>query len=352
MGFVALAVDVGVLYSDRTASQRVVDAAALAGAFTFLANPTAPQPSTAVAHALATATRNDIGNTSVAAEDLDVTVDIENRRVTVDILVARGTFFARVLGVNTADVGARATAEAARNASVGACPKPWFVPNTIVSADETCEACADGETLIDPDTGEVTPFAEATLGQQIIVKPQDPGQALGPGQFFAIDLSTPGSGADEYREAIWSCAPPIGCEEIQDIKTGNMVGPTRQGVEELIGAPPRDVYQDIGEYLVDGATLSDVSDALVVAPIWDTCNFPGFCPGGQFPNGTKVNVAVKGFALLFLEGFESGSQGGLIARLINVGGCVPTPVDEPDTTVSGSEVFSFPLRLVRVPPEA
>jgi hypothetical protein len=61
---------------------------------------------------------------------------------------------------------------------------------------------------------------------------------------------------------------------------------------------------------------------------------------------------VKGFALLFLEGFESGSQGGLIARLINVGGCVPTPVDEPDTTVSGSEVFSFPLRLVRVPPEA
>src|SRR3989442_4644766 len=36
IGFLALAVDVGVLYSARTSAQEVADAAALAGAFTFI----------------------------------------------------------------------------------------------------------------------------------------------------------------------------------------------------------------------------------------------------------------------------------------------------------------------------
>ena len=36
VGFLALAVDIGVLYSARTSAQGVADAAALAGAFTFI----------------------------------------------------------------------------------------------------------------------------------------------------------------------------------------------------------------------------------------------------------------------------------------------------------------------------
>ena len=44
LGFAALAVDIGVLYGAKTSAQEVADAAALAGAFTFINNPTAPQP--------------------------------------------------------------------------------------------------------------------------------------------------------------------------------------------------------------------------------------------------------------------------------------------------------------------
>lgn len=353
LGFLALGADVGLLLSERTSTQQIADAAALAGAFTFISDPTAAQPQTAIAHAIATATSNSLGGESVTAADLEVNVDLLNQRVTVTMLTAQPTFFGRVLGIDSADVGATATAEAGRDAALGRCPKPWFMPNTIVSSEEPCEACANGETLIDPDTGAVTPYAQSVLGTQVLVKPQIPTDALAPSQFYAVDVNGQGGGAAEYRDAIGDCVPPVMCAETQDVQTGNMVGPTRQGVGDLIGNPPRDTYQDIGEYLINGTTLSDVSDALVIAPIWDTCNFPGFCPGQSFPSGTRVEVPIQGFALLFIEGFQPGNQGNLIARLINVSGCKPGGAGgfgEDETSVSGSEVYSYPLRLVRTPP--
>ena len=60
VGFTALALDSGILYSDRTQSQRAADAAALAGAFTFVADPKSSQPATAEAHARATALKNTV----------------------------------------------------------------------------------------------------------------------------------------------------------------------------------------------------------------------------------------------------------------------------------------------------
>ena len=54
LGFAALAVDVGMLYTARTAAQKGADAGALAGAFTFVSPPLAPQPATAEDHALQT----------------------------------------------------------------------------------------------------------------------------------------------------------------------------------------------------------------------------------------------------------------------------------------------------------
>ena len=58
LGVVALAVDTGVLYGARTATQEIADAAAMAAAFTFTNTPTAPQPATATNHALSVALNN------------------------------------------------------------------------------------------------------------------------------------------------------------------------------------------------------------------------------------------------------------------------------------------------------
>src|SRR3954470_6457421 len=116
----ALAVDLGVLFTARTSAQHAADAAALAGAFTFVAPPNAPQPSSAQNAAVATAAANKILGTSVAITTGNVVVDTTTRRVTVTVPRtsaggnAIGTFFARIFNTNSADVVAKATAEAGK----------------------------------------------------------------------------------------------------------------------------------------------------------------------------------------------------------------------------------------------
>src|SRR5262245_61891278 len=77
IGFVALGVDTGALYSARTSAQQVADAAALAGAFTFVNNPTAvDKAGTATSAAVQVATNNSIMGKAVVAADVTVTPDV------------------------------------------------------------------------------------------------------------------------------------------------------------------------------------------------------------------------------------------------------------------------------------
>src|SRR5437899_13023132 len=84
IGFLAFAVDIGVLYSARTSAQEVADAAAMAGAFTFINDTQSPQPQTASDNALQVALHNSILSQPVAAGDVNANVDYTNRRLTVD----------------------------------------------------------------------------------------------------------------------------------------------------------------------------------------------------------------------------------------------------------------------------
>jgi Flp pilus assembly protein TadG len=337
LGFSALAVDVGIMYSARTSAQRVADAAALAGAFTFVVDPTSPQPATATQHAQETAVDNNILGDPLTAGEVTVNVDVGNRLVTVDINRNEPTFFARVLGQTLAPIHARALAEASENATGSYCVKPWFITNTTMSGQAPCTACMNGETLI--SNGDVTAFAQSKIGLQFNIKPQQPANAIGPGEFFALQLPASVGGSD-YRTNIGTCpAGALACNEVFSVETGNKVGPTKQGVEDLIGKPPADTFVAVGQYRRADSTISDTSKALVVAPIWDTCNLAGFCPGNKFPNGTNVNLRIIGFAMVFLEGIQGNN---VVARLINVSACGN---GAPDTDEVGP--YSIPVRLVR-----
>src|ERR1044072_7870950 len=68
----ALAVDMGILYTARTSAQHAADAAALAGAFTFVTNPIASSID-ATSAALTSATKNSILGTPVARSEVQVT---------------------------------------------------------------------------------------------------------------------------------------------------------------------------------------------------------------------------------------------------------------------------------------
>src|SRR3989454_12514359 len=82
IGFLALAVDIGVLYSARTSAQEVADAAALAGAFTFINDTQSPQPQTASSDALQVALHNSILGQPVAAGGAEVHAAVSHPRVT------------------------------------------------------------------------------------------------------------------------------------------------------------------------------------------------------------------------------------------------------------------------------
>jgi hypothetical protein len=348
IGFVALAVDVGVLYGARTSAQAVADAAALGGAFTFINNPTAVQPDTAYNHALNMALNNSVLGTPVTAADVTVNVDVPNQRVKVDVSSTQNTYFARVLGTSTANIAVEGIAEAAKYSTGAICVKPWFVPNTIFGSGGPCAACAANQVLI--SGGEVTDYAKSQFGQEFILKSQDPSSSISPGDFYAIQL--PGSvGGSDYRANIATCENTyLRCGNSYSVETGNLVGPTKQGVQDLIGNPPTDSWTgSIGVYQTPNG-LSDTSKNVVVAPIWDSCSMAGFCPTGNFPSGTNVSLQIIGFATFFLERIQGGN---VQARLISVSSCGALSGGPGGGAGGGGEtggtVLSLPLRLVRVP---
>ncbi len=339
VGFLALAVDIGVLYSARTSAQGVADAAALAGAFTFINDTKSPQPQTASDNALQVALNNSILGQPVAAGNVNVNVDVGNRRVTVDVQSTQNTYFARALGVQTANVGVEAVAEASPNSTGTACAKPWFIPNTALGAGGACPACAANQVLV--SGGQVTAFGQSKIGQQFILRSQNPQNTLAPGQFYSIQL--PGSsGGNDYRNNIATCANTyVRCGDFYSTENGNMVGPTKQGVNDLIGNPPTDTWTGtVGQYQTPYG-LTDTSKNIAVAPIWDTCGTAGFCPAGNFPSGSAT-VQIIGFAVFFLDGIQGTD---VVAHLINVSSCGAGGGGVPGET--GGTVLSIPLRLVR-----
>src|SRR5207244_9273385 len=110
------------------------------------------------------------------------------------------------------------------------------------------------------------------LGTTMNVVAQDPKSALAPSQFFEIQL--PGSnGGNDYRTEIGTCfASAVGCGQSYSVLTGAKMGPTNQGVDDLIGKPPDDTYLAVGQYQHSDGTVSDTTKALIVVPICDTCN--------------------------------------------------------------------------------
>ena len=346
LGFTALAVDVGILYGARTQSQAAADAAALAGALTYILNPLASQPATAQSEATQVAIANKVMGSSIAAGEVSAiaTEDLvtHNKQVTVTINRTEPTLFAKALNIASVNVGVHATAEASPNASGGTVPnnKPWFIPNTMVGPDPACTACMKGEVLI--SGGQPTAFAQGKFGTQFVVKPQNPSGAISPSQFYAIQMGGPG--ANNYRDAISTrtAANDVSCLNSYQVKTGNMVGPTQQGVHDLIGNPPVDSYFGIARYGPSSSAVRDTSQALVTAPIVDLCSYPGFCPSNKLPSGSGVMLQVVGFALIFIEDVNAS---GVIGRLINVSSCGGAG----PTIVGPTAGAGIPLRLVHLP---
>jgi len=307
IGAAALAIDVGVLYTARTQCQNAADSGALACAghmmtFNTLNSGVANKGR---AKGVEFANYNKVLYTPVAITNSDVVVDLNLKRcrVCVPRTQARGnpvpTYFARIWR-NSVDVSACATAEISQ-AQTANCLKPWALPDAFADADgdgtyDAGEYYEQGVTSYGTDYR----LNGNDVGVPLIVKQANPGDAIAPGQFFPIDLPIPNSpdtGGDRYRDNISSCnATPVSIGDVLWTENGNMIGPTKQGVEELIALDPN-AYWDTGNKQVSGSAYgTSGSPRIIRIPFFDP-QFP--------PDSGKEDFVVTNIASLFIENIDS-----------------------------------------------
>lgn len=350
LALAALAIDMGMLYTARTSAQHAADAAALAGAFTFN-NPAAAQPVTARTAAQNIGAKTPILGTFPAIADADVAVDIPNKRVTVRVprTGANGIplYFASILGRTKGDIAATATAECSPTGAGSRCLKPIYVPNTMLSAlspdpNQPNNACSKNERIFGSD-GQITAFAMGKIGQQYGVRPANPQNALAPSQFYSLDF---GAGANTYRCTLGQCLSDcnvntqvVRCGQSYPLKTGDMVGPTRQGINDLTGPTP-DAWVATGQYRHDDGQIYDTSDQLVVAPVWDNCTQlinPGY-------NGQQVKII--GYIELFIDGMSGNN---VRAHVVKPTACSGGGAGQGSDTGANTGPYGVPIRLVKTP---
>lgn len=312
LGIAGLGIDLASLYVGRSQAQRAADAAALAGAQALAdsngvcvngngGSITAACQAVARQQAEAVGNQNLIAGISPGITDADITFpSTSTSDPQVQVIAARDanhnnpmpTFFVKIFGIDTANVSAKAIAEAYSSDGTGPpvgarCVKPWLIPNcdpgnTSGTANPLCGSAvgsfvdvSGGGLSSTPSRSGMTPGG--AIGEAYTLKPGSPGGAAAPGQYYAAYIPntnqfatecpacastvTGGGGSGSaavYRTNIECCNNnPIVCgnNNITLASTaGNMVGPTQQGVDCLIHQSGSSYSSNCGQDRIGGST--------------------------------------------------------------------------------------------------
>lgn len=349
MAFGAFVVDYGVLWAARRQAQNSADAAAMAGAISLAFVDFADQ-ALARQSALDVAGRNNIWGEGPDVTGADVTFPVcppgspgagTNSCIRVDVFRnqrAGGnplpTFFGKLVGVNEQGVRATATAEALFGNSTD-CVKPFAIPDKWLEArndvgtpgwseDDTFERYvpngSDAGALLSPaDSYDATTgYTPASVslgggdyGRYITLKAGSPSAALAPGLYHPVVINpAEGPGAANYRANIATCDTTlIGPGTVLEAEPGNMVGPTAQGMRQLVALDPY-AYWDpnlngTGRGGIRGGCMATgactVSPRLVAIPIFNPDAYDAGRASGRI---TFEVVKVLGFFVDRMQGQE------------------------------------------------
>ena len=275
MAFSTFVIDYGIMWTARRQAQNSADAAAMAGAIS-LAYVDFDDQAQARQAALDVAILNNIWGTDPDITPADVTFPVcppgspgagTNSCIRVDVFRnqrAGGNplpvFFGRLVGVPNQGVQATATAEALFGNTTD-CVKPFAIPDRWDefrddqgpagwSETDTFERYErDGETVLspadayDPDGGfspQSVTLGGGDYGRYLELKAGNPSGAIAPGLYHPVVINPDeGPGGANYRDNIATCDPTlIGPGTVLEAEPGNMVGPTAQGMRDLIALDP------------------------------------------------------------------------------------------------------------------
>ena len=347
LGFMAmlsattLAIDVGMFMNSRSQAQNAADAGALSGAVALVYNSYSDRSAggPAVQSAVNTALANKVGGQVVSVGPADVTFPNDPagqpNRVAVQVFrtIARnnpvptlmGTFF----GVQTVDIGASATAEATP-ANAETCVKPFTIPdkwieNTTGPWDPTDSFDLNTDVYIglkpfpDPNTNYTGYNADRDRGLEIVLKANNTSKVTAS---FYNPWDLPGStGASDYRTNIANCNSaivPIG--DSMTPEPGNMVGPTKQGTDDLVAKDPNAVW-DTACKCVKGSAYA-TSPRVVIIPVYDPVVFAN---GAQ--HGKNIDLKIANYVGFFIEQMQGNEVVGRITPVAGVfaGNLGPAP---------------------------
>jgi hypothetical protein len=287
MGAAAMAIDMSRIWTMRNELQTSADAAALAGAVQ-LTTPHDPADVTDSATVIARLNRAqydtvhvDLVQTGIWDDDaatFDPTQPVPHNAVKVEVSHGTNKMLMGLFGIAAPRVKARAIAWANAPVTNTTCLRPWSIPYVLLMQKVNLKRVAlaatqskftlpfgdgyngpqnltrpftdlDRDVLNDymtPAEREFSLKIGAGNGNQTGVEDPPPGSSE-PGQYQAVKLPRkrsaagtvnpdgipPQGGAQNYRENIEGLhCYPIGIGDILEVETGNMVGPTVQGVEK------------------------------------------------------------------------------------------------------------------------
>jgi len=361
IAFTVFVIDYGVLWVARAQAQNAADAAALAGAVS-LAYDDPPQEG-ARTRAIQTAAQNPVWGQPPVVLPGDVTFptcpDGTDSCVRVDVYRSanRGSqlpsFFGPLLGIASQRVRATATAQAAV-ANASECLKPWAIPDKwqenfpepkdpIPWSDVYTYDAYDkkGNPLPNPDVYRPATDANPTgytvendFGTQLTLKAGNPHDAIAPGWFFPVVLPRvdPCIGGDCYRDNIASCnGVRMSIGDWISNEPGNMIGPTKQGVDALI-AQDRGASWG-GDGIVGGCMAAGTctrSPRMVALPLFDVAEYAA----GQLSG--RQNIRIVNIIGFFIEGMQGND---VIGRITHYPGAFNPGAQEPNPNATFQRVI-------------
>jgi hypothetical protein len=305
LGMTGMAIDVGTYVDQRRDLQNAADSMALAGAVDL------PDIDAARASAETWATKNDV---DLSEATITITGGTTAPTIAVELDRDHRFHFIKVLGIAAKDVGARAAAVKVSFGG-GAGIVPWSVTQATVDA-------AGNGTLVtmkyDSDGGENGNFGAIRI--------DGPGantyntSVMYGSTTYACAISAPncvaGACPGSYPATCAETSPECDGPECQP-QTGNLTGPTRTGVdfrmnhtstecntiEEAFGPADASGIYHLNPNCnpwIDGpgacATATSIcSRRVIIIPVVDS-----------FGNGASDPAEIQRFALVFLEGYDSG----------------------------------------------
>jgi Flp pilus assembly protein TadG len=346
MAFLAasmLAIDVGMLMTARSQAQNSADAGALAGATALAYNDFDDRTATgpAVTNAIAAAQGNQVMRLKVSVKPEDVTFPNDPQgyptRVKVNVFrtAARGaegqdggpvsTLIAAIFKMPTADISATATAEASP-ADTMTCVKPFTIPDRWREKDATApggfrpsfgeDAYTDGTDIYNGDVNDKANYtgydAERDRGLQITLKANNDTK-IAPSFYYPWDMEGEDRGADDYRWSIGNCnVDKMGFGDTFVAKPGNMVGPTKQGMDDLIALDPDAKWDTATKRVTNSKATTGLSPRVVAIPLFD----PVYYYTGKM-NGRNASLKFVNYMGFFLEKMDGNE---VVGRITPIGG--------------------------------